>query len=221
MQELRFFECDALISMMSLALERSRSRRDASTVIDAIGTNVADATNDAITELLRNDPRLATVTSIEFHSVMSSDKIGFGVHYRNVKKDGQIVQMRFYRVRESWVASALSLAGLTVGIALLSPGVVIPVVSLLRTIWKSLITLDAERNSEAIHAYQALLAAKLNNESIENSPTLSDINGNLQLGVSALIGLQQLRDLGLVEVANWADRQGDYSNELNRWRIVI
>lgn len=136
--------------------------------------------------------------------------------------------MTFYRVKDSWQASCLSLAGLAIALSTSAAvGTITPAASLVFTTWKNLVTLRRPDDAIQLDTYEALVKAQvafIKAKSAIKDPNIEDIYRAAQSGSTlgsveqVLDGLKRLRECGLVEVSKWGQHSEDYLNPENKWR---
>jgi len=226
MDERIFFESETLIDSLVDGLKTIDVEIAPEELLNILQEKQADALNDSLVELFR-DPMLGehveTVDNVEPPGIPR----GFGSLLRKSVKEGRIARMTFFRVKPSWETSAISLIGIGLGLAFLSPTAIVPGVGLIRNVWKNLITLRRPEDSRAIDTYEALLKAQvLHKEGTRINvyyPTVRDIHeasGVLEER-AIVLGLAQLKDLKLVEVKKWGGQSWDYEHPENRWYQVF
>jgi len=181
--------------------------------------------NDLLGDLLA-DERFSDCVEIStgFNPPPAADALGWRIGRKT--KDGVTRQMRFYKAKSVWKTQAASLVGIALALALtpINPfaaaGAVAPTLVLVATAWDNLVKLERPQDGHAIDAYEALLKAELTGKNdTATGPTTAEIHaasGQTDIAVT-LAGLKRLKDLGLVDVAEWGSLSGDVDAPGNRW----
>ena len=192
---------------------------------------------DLVAELTRQlaevleDSSFTSVSTRIHNQTAPAAQSGYGLRLRKKYKDGEPDSMTFYRIKDSWQSSALSLLGLAIALATHSnAGPIVPSASIVLNSWKQLVTLSKPADALEIDTYEAMIAAfaKLSMRILSaKQPTALEIfdarhvNSVISKASDAIDGLKRLKELNLVEVASWGGNSGDYSHEGNRWQPRI
>lgn len=225
----QFYESEAVLAALATALRMRNCGTASNELLRRLSETQANALNDLIVRLVEDLPReIISITE----NVRSPEKVAsYGMRFqRSSSASGKPSRMRFFRVQESAPALAINTLGLAISVALLSPAAIVPAVTIAKTIWENIVSIEGDHDKVAMRVYDAILifkASQLDNH--QNNPTsrsISDITAAEQEGdrvavADVLVALRRLCELKLVSVDHWGGVGGDLDHADNRWKIVI
>jgi hypothetical protein len=227
MKEKALFEDEALTYAIENAAAKVGFEFDVTTLDGLLSDDLFVALTVQIAEVLEN-PQFTDVVEKIPNQPPPPLPQGYGLRLRTRYKQGHTESMTFFRIKDSWQSTALSLIGLGLALAYANPiGAIIPAANLVLNTWKNFVVLRRPDDSLQIETYEALVNAQAEiakSKSVAKNPTVEDIHRvgktkpTLVTLDNVLDGLKRLRERNLVEVASWGKNSDDYSNIQNRWR---
>lgn len=229
MPEQSFFENEALTDAITAGLRHLGLNQTADRIEERIPTESAISLLKQIHSILE-DPSFASsiIARVPGQSPPSAPPGSLSSRLWIQYGEDKPEKMVFYRVKDSWQTTCLSLVGLTFALfAGSATAVIVPASGLLLNTWRNIVALRRPEDSLLLDAYESLLRAQaslLDESSGKRAPDVTDIHAAARQGSTlqsiedTITGLKRLRDKGLVEVCDWAANSGDYDNPQNRWR---
>jgi hypothetical protein len=136
------------------------------------------------------------------------------------KKGGKTDKIIIYRVKGSLIPTALSLAGLTFGILLMSLTLPISATGFLYGQAKRFVVLQGDNDAAAIRAYEAF--AKLKVERRVNSPSTRELAETLGEPLEEITNaLTSLINKQVLAIAEWGGKPQDWLHPDNRWKLPL
>ena len=227
MRELALFENEALHHALVDAAAKIDLKLDERSIEEALPDNLIILLTEQIVQVLE-DPSFRDIVERIPNQPRPNQAEGYGLRLWARYKTSHPNSMTFYRIKDSWHSSCLSLAGLAIALATSATlGTIIPAAKLVLTTWKNLVTLRRPDDAIQIDTYEALVqaqAALLRTETSRKNPNAGDIYRSAKFGSTlesvehVQNGLARLRERGLVEVSKWGEDSEDYQHPENTWR---
>lgn len=227
MNEISFFEFDALETAIVDAARILRLEAPPTWILDRINTELADRLNDTLIDFL-NKPEL--VDGVEIHETRRplGQARGLDLRLRRNVKSGATDKVRFFKIGESWKSGHWALVALTVGLILASPTVIIPTAALIENFFRNLITLERPKDSRAIDAYAGFLKARSELVRVadpERSPYPSTAAIHSHSGhvdpKDTTLGLTCLHHRNILIVDEWGGEPNDNAHPENLWKEAL
>jgi hypothetical protein len=221
MDELTFFEPEALEASLAAASNHLNMRRDTPALAGAMPQSDADAINDFMVALYKSAP--ADLVSLTESVVEPVSLHGYGMRLRTVVRNGRPHQMTFFRVKPAWPTIAISLVGLSIALASFPPGGLAAALLVAKTTYENLVSLDSPHDSAAMRSYEALI--RWRSERSDGSPTVAEMIPLMEPDAPSEAqitkALQRLADLQLVKVSTWGGLGGDLDDRGNQWTTQL
>jgi hypothetical protein len=230
MSQQAIFEYQVLEYAFSSASKAASLELDTGSLEESLPVNFAAELNQQLVDVLEDISFTAVVARIP-NQQPPVPSPSYALRLRAKYKDGQLNSMTFYRIKDSWQSTALSLVSIAIALAAQShTGVILPSASILLNSWKQFVALSRPKDDLEIDTYEALVRAmaKLAMKTLSaRQPSAAEIfTARAESVVLSMIsdvvdGLKRLKELSLIEIAAWGGHGGDYSHPENRWQPRI
>lgn len=230
MSQQAVFESEVLDYAFSNAAKNASIDVDPGLLQESLAVDCAVELARQFVEVLENDSFTSTLARVP-DQPPPAPLTSYGLRLRNKYKDGKVSSMTFYRIKDSWQSTALSLVSLGIALATNShTGVIVPSAGIVLSSWKQFVVLSTPANHLEIDTYEALIRAmarlatktlSAKEPSVEDILAARDEDSELASIPDVIDGLKRLKELNLIEVTQWGEHPGDYSHPGNRWRPRI
>lgn len=218
------YENEALEHLVADGARRLNLQLDTSLVLDLLTMEIACNLHHQALQVLEQDD-LKGVVERELDQSPPNRDAGYGMRLRTDYQGSTPNAMTFYRIKDSWQANCLSLAGLALALASASPSAVVPAASLLLNTWNNLVILRRPEDAAQLDAYESMVRAKvmLVQKKEKRDPSVIEIHA-ISINPSSKgldetnCSLNRLRVRGLSEVSHWGNASLDYDCTENQWR---
>jgi hypothetical protein len=143
------------------------------------------------------------------------------LHFRSA---GATKKITFLRIRDVGVEMLVPLVSMVILIWNLDIKAVVPALQSVTGLWKNLVTLRSETDSNAIDTYEALVALRATNRAAKVGPPDTAAIAERTSGRSltdVIAALKRLADLKLIEIEHWGGAEGDFADPANAWKVRL
>lgn len=229
MSDQRFFEIEAAVDAVVHGAQQINSLVSPDTLIDQMSAKNRSELNDRLVALFSSLPStLVQVTEDEpTPKALKSYEMRLG---RSTKPGSPLPdKMRFFRVKPAWQTLAINVIALGIAVAIASPAGVVPALTIVKTCFDNLVTLERDGDQDSMLCYEAIVRWKMANVTSPSDATArqiaeqcAELPGNVDLDPArTLAALKRLEELGLLTVSKWGGSAGNLDEENNQWKTTI
>ena len=142
----------------------------------------------------------------------------------SIRSGGTTKRIVFLRIRDVVVETLVPLVSMALSAWSGDVKAVVPALQSVTGLWKNLVTLKRETDSNSIDVYEALVALRATTRTArEGPPTTAAIVGRTsgRSLTEVSTALKRLTDLKLIEIAHWGGEEGDFAHPANAWKVRL
>lgn len=181
--------------------------------------------NDRIVALLRESELAPMVVAHEGASP-PPDPHGFGMRIWSAREGGRAKKTTFFRVKKAWPTAAVNCVGIALALGVSTHvAAIVPSLNVIKGFWENIVTLKRPEHGPALDAFDAFLRAQAAGGKAMGvrsfTPSTHHIRNAAEAAESLDVGLQQAREVGLLEITAWGGEEGHYEHPDNQWKAKM